>query len=159
MIANGIFMSKLCYLITVWGGCQEYLLSALQIVQNEAMRAVCKRGRRYPIVKLLEETNWLNVRQLVFYHSVMQAWKVLNTRQPSYLHNRLVGNRPRYADRLAAAGSLVQGRRPRLQLIESSWRWRTAQYWDKIPRDIRETRQVNVFKTKLKEWVKGNVSL
>ena len=159
MISNGIFMSKLCYLIAVWGGCQEYLLSALQLVQNEAMRAVCKRGRHYPIVKLLEETNWLNVRQLVFYHSVMQAWKVINTRQPSYLHNRLVGNRPRYADRLAAAGSLVRGRRPRLQLIESSWRWRTAQYWDKLPRDIREIRQVNVFKTQLKEWIKGNVSL
>ena len=42
MIANGILMSKLCYIIPVWGGCEEYLMSALQIIQNKAMRAVCK---------------------------------------------------------------------------------------------------------------------
>ena len=30
-VANGIIMSKLSYLITVWGGAQEYLLDALQL--------------------------------------------------------------------------------------------------------------------------------
>ena len=41
-VANGIFISKLCYLIQVWGGCPEYLLSALQVLQNRAARAVTK---------------------------------------------------------------------------------------------------------------------
>ena len=159
MIANGIFMSKLCYLISVWGGCQEYLLSALQVVQNEAMRAVCKRGCRHPIRELLRETNWLSVRQLVFYHTVIQGWKVIKTRQPVYLHRILVGNRPRYADRLAAAGSLVHGKRPRLELIESSWRWRCAQYWERLPRDIREMENEFQFKTNLKSWIKLNVNV
>ena len=157
MLANGLFMSKLCYLISAWGGCQDYLLSTLQVVQNEAMRAVCKRGRRHPIRDLLKETNWLSVRQLVFYHSVIQAWKVINTRHPVYLHSRLVGNRPRYADRLAAAGSLIRGRRPRLELIESSWRWRVAKYWEELPRSIREIENGYQFKTKLKLWIKDNV--
>ena len=62
MIANGILMSKLCYIIPVWGGCEEYLMSALQIIQNKAMRAVCKRGKRHPIKDMLKETNWLSVR-------------------------------------------------------------------------------------------------
>ena len=159
MLANGLFISKLCYLISVWGGCQEYLLSMLQVVQNEAMRAVCKRGRRHPIRDLLKETNWLSVRQLVFYHSVIQAWKVINTRHPVYLHSRLVGTRPRYADRLAAAGSLIRGRRPRLELIESSWRWRVAKYWEDIPRSIRETENKDQFKTNLKLWIRENVKI
>ena len=159
MIANGIFMSKLCYLITVWGGCHEYLLSALQVVQNAAMRAVCKRGKRFPVTELLKETNWMSVRQLAFFHSVVQAWKVVNTRQPVYLHNKLVGNRPRYTDGFVAAGSLVRGRRPRLQLIETSWRWRSASQWDQLPRDIREIQQLSNFKSKTKEWVKTNLSL
>ena len=158
MIANGIFMSKLCYLITVWGGCQEYLLSALQVVQNAAMRAVCKRGKRFPINELLKETNWLSVRQLAFFHTVVQAWKVVNTRQPVYLHSKLVGIRPRYVDGFVATGSLVRGRRPRLQLIESSWRWRSASQWDQLPTDIRGITQLTNFKFKLKEWVKNNVS-
>ena len=155
LIGNGIFMSKLCYMITVWGGCPQYLLAALQVIQNAAMRAVCKQGIRYPITEMLKQTNWLSVKQLVFFHSVMQVWKVVNTRQPVYLHTRLVGGtRPRYADRLAAAGSLVRGRRPRLQLTESSWRWRSAGQWDKVPRDIREISSELTFKRKLKTWVK-----
>ena len=40
LVANGIFMLK-CYL------CEKYLISALQIVQNKVMRAVCKRGKSY----------------------------------------------------------------------------------------------------------------
>ena len=32
MIANGIFLSKLMYLIQVWGGCNEFLLSSLQLL-------------------------------------------------------------------------------------------------------------------------------
>ena len=54
------------------------------------MRAVCKQGLRYPISELLKETNWLSVMQLVFFHFVMQVWKVINTKQPVYLHSRLV---------------------------------------------------------------------
>ena len=96
---------------------------------------------------------------LLFLHSVIQAWKVINTKHPVYLHSRLVGNRPRYADRLAAAGSLIRGRRPRLELIESSWRWRVAKYWEEIPRSIREMENENQFKTNLKLWIRENVKI
>ena len=82
MIANGIFMSKMCYIIPVWGGCEEYLMSALQIMQNKALRAVCKRGKRYPIKEMLKETNWLNVHQLSVFHTLMQAKKILVQKQP-----------------------------------------------------------------------------
>ena len=40
MAANGIFVSKLCYLIQLWGGTEGYLLSSLQVLQNRAARAV-----------------------------------------------------------------------------------------------------------------------
>ena len=33
MVANGIVMSKLVYLITLWGGAQQYLINALQVQQ------------------------------------------------------------------------------------------------------------------------------
>ena len=40
MVAGGIFLSKLVYLIQVWGGTQEFLLKALQVTQNKAMKMV-----------------------------------------------------------------------------------------------------------------------
>ena len=41
MIADGIVMSKLTYLITLWGGAQQYLLNASQVQQLSAARVVC----------------------------------------------------------------------------------------------------------------------
>ena len=35
MIANGIFMSKLTYLIALWGGCGAVLKKSLQMIQNK----------------------------------------------------------------------------------------------------------------------------
>ena len=40
MIANGAIMSKLVYLITVWGGASQYLLKAVQVKQLDAARTV-----------------------------------------------------------------------------------------------------------------------
>ena len=34
MVANGIVISQLCYLIQLWGGCEGYLLNSLQIIMN-----------------------------------------------------------------------------------------------------------------------------
>ena len=42
MIANGIFISKLIYLMPVWAGCEKYLKKALQIIQNKAARTVTR---------------------------------------------------------------------------------------------------------------------
>ena len=41
MIAYGAIMSKMVYLITVWGGATQYLLKAVQTLQLIAARAVC----------------------------------------------------------------------------------------------------------------------
>ena len=40
-VANGVVMIKLTYRITLWGGTQQYLPSALQVQQMTAARAVC----------------------------------------------------------------------------------------------------------------------
>ena len=41
MLANGVVMSKLVYLITVWAGAKQYLLKGLQVQQLTAARVVC----------------------------------------------------------------------------------------------------------------------
>ena len=73
MIANGIFVSKLIFQISLWGGTEEYLLNSLQIIQNKAARCVARRGKYTPVVELLKHCGWLSVRQLVLYHSVHQT--------------------------------------------------------------------------------------
>ena len=83
MIANGIFCSKLIFQICLWGGSEEYLLNALQIVQNKAARFVTRRSKYTPIVELLNQCGWLSVKQLVFYHGVILIYKTIKTTYPS----------------------------------------------------------------------------
>ena len=40
MVAQGIFMSKLVYLIQVWGGTTDYAIKSMQVMQNKAAKAV-----------------------------------------------------------------------------------------------------------------------
>ena len=76
MLANGVFMSKLMYLITVWGGAQQYLLKTLQIQQLVAARCVCGyTSRWWSRQKILQRVGWLSIRQLIYFHTVLEAHK------------------------------------------------------------------------------------
>ena len=43
-IAEGIFMSKLVYMISVWSGCTKELLSSIQTIQNRAAKALTRNN-------------------------------------------------------------------------------------------------------------------
>jgi hypothetical protein len=55
MIANGIYMSKLIYLMPVWMGCEDYLVNALQVSMNKVARLVTKRDIFTPTSVLLKQ--------------------------------------------------------------------------------------------------------
>ena len=160
MIGNGIWLSKLIYMISVWGVTEGYLLTALQKLQNKVARIICRRGQRYPARKALQNIGWLNVKALVDYHSLVQARKVLFSQQPQYLHEKLVGGRrrPYYATRLVAGGDLRQGQemQPRLDLTKQSWRFRMRDDWVKVPVEIRTIEKLDEFKKELKKWLMAN---
>ena len=87
MIANGIFMSKLIYLIELWGGCPKYLLEALQRAQNRAARSVSKLDWSTHVAELLKQCGWMSVHQLAVYHSMVLVFKIIQSKSPKYLHS------------------------------------------------------------------------
>ena len=44
MLANGLFLSKLAYGMPVWGGCEDYLVRSLQIVQKRLLDWFAGKG-------------------------------------------------------------------------------------------------------------------
>ena len=87
LIANGIFLSKLSYLIPLWGGCNLNLLHSLQILQNKAARIVTKLDWGTPTSVLLSQCGWLSVYQLSVYQTCILVHKVLASKSPLYLFN------------------------------------------------------------------------
>ena len=160
MVANGIFSSKLCYLIQLWGGCQDYLMRALQVVQTRAARTVCQQPWFTPTRTLLTRCKWLSVRQLVFYQTAIMAHKVKKTGLPAYLARKMRGDFP-YRTRQATTGAIRFSEEffSRKALNHNSFRYRATVGYNRIPGEIREARSLQAFKTKLKSWVKTNIPM
>ena len=53
MIGNGIFLSKLIYLMPVWSGCEDYLVKALQVIHNKAARTIARLSYKTPTNNLM----------------------------------------------------------------------------------------------------------
>ena len=82
-------MSALSYMIVVWGGTEGYLMKTLQVIQNKAARQVTKLSWFTPTRLLLHQCNWLSIKQLVVFHTVIQVWKIRQSSVPAGLNNRL----------------------------------------------------------------------
>ena len=86
MVANGIVVSKMCYLIQLWGGCEGYLIHSLQILLNRAARAVTGLSCFTSTKRLMTMCSWLSVKQLVVYQTVDMFHKIVTSGTPS-LHS------------------------------------------------------------------------
>ena len=160
MVANGIVVSKLCYLIQLWGGCEGYLIHSLQVLQNRAARSVTGLSGFTSTKRLMVACNWLSVKQMVVYHTVTMVYQTLKTGSPTYLNSRLSTDHP-YRTRQFSSGSIRQDESFKCQssLPSASLRYRGSIEYNRIPPDIRAAPNISTFKRKLRQWVKSNISL
>ena len=89
MVASGLILSTLNYIIQVYGGCSGYLLKMLQVLQNKAARIVTKLPWMTPTSVLLTQCGWLSVLQLIKYHSLVLMFKVKKDKRPHYLYEKI----------------------------------------------------------------------
>ena len=167
MIANGIIISRLLYLIPLWSGCEGYLLNSLQIVQNKAARLVTKCGKRTPIKSLLTQCGWFSVAQLSVFHSLVLVFKVLETKSPQYLYDKLSGTQEEMHYRTRYIRGQLDSQNIKLgpdstaegDMAKRSFKYRASVQWNSLPLNIREARNLKDFKFKLRKWVLSHVPI
>ena len=148
MIANGIYISKLIYLMPVWMGCEDYLVRALQVSMNKVARIVTKLDIYTPTSVLMKQCGWLTVRQLMVYHSLMLLHKTLKFRTPEYIFQKVTfqeqqGYNTRqaadYMTALVSAGVTERAgvRNCQLEITKNSWCWASVKIYNKLPPDLR----------------------
>ena len=167
MIADGIFISKLIYLMPLWMGCEDYLLNSLQICQNKVARLVTKLDRYTPTTVLLKQCGWMSVRQLLVYHSLVLLHRTVQNKTPTYLYRKIMagGAQPNTRHAVATTAALAVAGVPsqpsvdhcELGLKRKSWCWAGVVWYRKLPVDILAETKISTFKTRLKEWVAENV--
>ena len=157
-IANGIFMSKLMYLMPLWSGCEEHLIKSLQVVQNKAARAITKLNIYTSTKVLLTACGWMSVRQLMVFHSLVLLQKTRENEAPVYLYRKISsGGDFCYNTRQATTGSIRQVRGPKKDLSRQGWCWRSVDLYNKLPTDLKLERKLTNFKKRLKDWVALNI--
>ena len=175
MIGTRIFLSKLIYLMPLWSGCEEYLVRALQIIQNKAAKAVAKPTYATPTKTILRSCGWLSVRQLMVYHSLVLLQKTLANKAPRYMYDKVTAaGKFTYNTRQVsecssdfsfsvqhplANGTIRQEPGNKLELYKNGWCWRSVEQYNTFPTNIRLEQKLPNFKTSLKKWVLNNINI
>ena len=155
MVANGLVMSYLTYLIPLYGGCTDYLLSALQILQNRAARLATKSNWGTSSSKMLTQLGWLSVKQMIVFHSLMLFFKAKLYKKPVHLHGQ-ISVKFGANTRLGLNNGIREIRRFQTTLGRQSFVPRTISHWNNLPATIRNISRIGIFKEKLRSWVKDN---
>ena len=156
MTTNAIFMSKLSYLIQLWGGACGFLLSALQVTQNRAARGVTKLNWFTPTRILMKQCNWLSVKQLVFYHTILTTHKIVMNGRPGYLYDKMCREHSHNTRTSVRFGENFGGRSA---LASASFCYRGALTYNIVPQNIRQITNIDTFKKQLKTWIMSNIEV
>jgi hypothetical protein len=157
MIANGIVISRIIYVIQIWGGTNEYLLKMLQVLQNKAARFVTKLDIFTSQEKLLKQCGWLSVKQLVEYHSLVLIFKTKLEKKPVSLYKTL-NKKFNYQTRAATSGSVLFNHSISGDIAKMAFISRSTKVWNTLPPQVKQAVNLRKFKGKLKTWIKLNVA-
>ena len=148
-LANGIVMSKIVYMIQLWGCTRPSWLNLVQRLQNRAARYVLQASRYTRMSKLLADCGWMSVFQLSVYHSILMLWKCWNMNDWNVLRWRLIQRND---------GSFIP-LRGRIQLTRDGWKHSTVQRWNELPEQLRKDQDFASFKGSLRTWILQNTRL
>ena len=149
-------MEYSCLCCLIWYLCEAYIVKALQVLQNRAARQVTKLSWFTASRRLLNQCNWLSIRQLIFYHSALTVFRTTRTKTPLYLSQHLITEHP-YPTRLALGGLRVDGIHG--GLVNKSFLIRAAKDFNTIPADIRMCRTIPALKQQFKKRIKLYIPL
>ena len=159
----------------LWSGCENYLVRALHVMQNKAARSVSKLSFFTPTKTLLKTCQWMSVRQLMAYHSLVLLHKTLINKAPQYMHDKVTaGGDFAYKTRQTAtcpegfsfsvqhptdSGTVRQVPGNKLGMSKQGWCWRSVELYNRLPSSIRLENKLQNFKKRLKSWIEVNISI
>ena len=110
-----------------------------------------------PTAKLLEETDTLSVHQLVAYQTAVMAYKVIQTKKPTYIAERMQsrsGNK-----KLRGRLGRVDQQHHSLSIAKEGFIQRGASILNKLDECLRCEPKLEKFKIGVRSWVKENIAI
>ena len=143
-------VSSTVYCLPLFGGCNSCELDALQQLQNRAARIALNLPQMSNRKSMYVELEWLTVRQLIVYHTLILVFRVRQSGAPSALARQLLSENYR--------GNIIV-KNSHLELYKRSFVPRGATLWNKLPLGVKMMKNIGIFKKHLKDWVMNNVKM
>ena len=142
-LIDSLILSKLTYLICIWGNTMENQTRRAQVCLNSAARYVT--GDRRPVSKnkLMKNCGWLDVSKLTEYYSLIQIWKAARWGIPYYLKENIDEEE----------NGILMSDKTRLLLTADAFRAKTIVRWNNLPMELRTELRIKHFKQNLRSWI------
>ena len=142
-ITNALIISKMSYLITLWGNSNPTLINKVQVTQNLAAKLISGLKKTTRRNYLMRSCNWLSMDELTNYYSVVQIWKTLWHDKPLHLRDKLQ----------TEEDSRLSTDNPRLRITETAFRCKAVIMWNKLPPHLRTEISMRKFKVGVRTWL------
>ena len=128
----------------------------LQVFQNDMLRTICgiKREQRVNLQKLREEKRIMSVNQLSIYHTLIEAYNVVEKTSSEKIRRKIVNTQEGYSLRSTTNKDLIVPSKTRASC--QGFSYFAAKLYNKIPTEIRNAKE-NIYKNSIKDWIWENI--
>ena len=102
----------------------------------------------------LNQCDWLSVRQLAAYHTLLLIRSIVRNKSSRYLYE-MFNTDYNYNTRQATSGKIKLCRNPELEIAKSGFGFRAMELFNSLPEEIRKIRNVCSFPRQFQETSKG----
>ena len=156
ILIHAFVSTKVDYCNSLFAGIHKCDLRPLQLVQNYAARLVLKRTKYEHSRPLLHELHWLPISRRIDFKILLLTYKAINSLAPEYISALLFpANRPNFL-RCANDNSLLHiesTTHSTKRMGDRAFSLYAPHIWNNIPKNIREAKSVNIFKSQLKTYL------
>ncbi len=151
-IFNGWVKPQFDYCSLVWDCCSTGLAEKLQKLQNRAVRILLSAPYDSSATDLFRRLHWKNLRNQRLFAKAIMMFKILNGQTPDYLSNKFIFRNDTTIYRLRNSEMRLALPQPRTDYVRKSFSYSGAALWNSLPTDIRVSKTLGEFKTKLSNF-------
>ena len=149
-IVHALVCSRIDANNALYYGLHMVQIKKLQRIQNAAARVILRRGKYDHITPTLGKLHWLPVQYRILYKIIIITYKALHAQAPSYL-STLLRNKMCTSYGLRSDDNLLQTQRTHLACRgDRAFSAAAPREWNKLPYSVQSSKDLNIFKTKLK---------
>ena len=141
---NGIIISRLMYLIPMWGGHVTNTWPKFKPLWTTVQDLFLGRGTRTKTLELMVHCNWMTVKEMAELYTLIAMFRIVKMGIPEYVGDKINMDQD----------NLVFTSRHRIQNSADNFRWRGVTSWNTMPPHLRQINKISQFKTQVKIWLK-----